>query len=158
MQDFFSYCIRQQTILADITVGCQSNSRRVSSISNLLAPAAKSSAGRAACSCLSWPVVLLRRLHRPHTTPTAGQAIPPLTHTPCYSATTAASHRSRTSEPSYSSPRGHPLPHLPRLCIISFLGLAFVHRFGALSAAWKGTNQSRGRHDSGFPRGRVYEG
>ena len=38
---FFSYYIRQQTILADITVGCQSNGRRVSSISDLLAPAAK---------------------------------------------------------------------------------------------------------------------
>ena len=41
MQDFFSYYIRQQTILADVTVGCQSNGRRVSSISDLLAPAAK---------------------------------------------------------------------------------------------------------------------
>ena len=41
MQDFFSYYIRQQTILADVTVGCQSNDRRVSSISDLLAPAAK---------------------------------------------------------------------------------------------------------------------
>ena len=49
----------------------------------------------------------------PPTTPTAGQAIPLLTHTPCYSATTSASHRSRTSEPSYSSSRGHPLLHLP---------------------------------------------
>ena len=41
MQDFFSYYIRQQTILADVTVGCQSNGRHVSSISDLLAPAAK---------------------------------------------------------------------------------------------------------------------
>ena len=41
MQDFFTYYIRQQTILADVTVGCQSNDRRVSSISDLLAPAAK---------------------------------------------------------------------------------------------------------------------
>ena len=42
MQDFFSYYIlRQQTILADVTIGCQSNGRRVSSISDLLAPAAK---------------------------------------------------------------------------------------------------------------------
>ena len=38
---FFSYYIRQQTILADVTDGCQSNGRRVSSISDLLAPAAK---------------------------------------------------------------------------------------------------------------------
>ena len=49
---------------------------------------------------------------------------------------TAASHRSRTSEPSYSSPRGLPLPHLPRLRVIPFLGLAVVHRPGALGAAW----------------------
>ena len=42
MQDFYSdYILRQQTILADVTVGCQSNGRRVSSISDLLAPAAK---------------------------------------------------------------------------------------------------------------------
>ena len=70
------------------------------------------------------------------TTPTAGQAIPPLTHTPCYSAVMTASHRSRTSEPSYSSPHGHPLPCLPRLHIIPFLGLVVVHRLGALGAAW----------------------
>ena len=70
------------------------------------------------------------------TTPTTGQAIPPLNHTPCYSAATAASHRSRTSEPSYSSPRGHPLPRLPRLRVVPFLGLAVVHRPGALGAAW----------------------
>ena len=41
MPDFFSYYIHQQTILADVTVGCQSNARRVSSISDLPAPAAK---------------------------------------------------------------------------------------------------------------------
>ena len=54
----------------------------------------------------------------PPTTPTASQGIPPLTHTPCYSAATAASHRSRTSELSYSSPRGLPLLRLPRLRVI----------------------------------------
>ena len=76
----------------------------------------------------------------PYTTlfrsPTAGQVIPLLTHTPCYSAATAASHRSRTSEPSYSSPCGHPLPRLPQLHAVPFLGLAVVHRCGALGAAW----------------------
>ena len=61
----------------------------------------------------------------------------PSTHPhPCYSAATAASHRSRTSEPSYSSPRGHPLPRLPRLRVVPFLGIAIVHRPGALGAAW----------------------
>ena len=42
----------------------------------------------------------------------------------------------RTSEPSYSSPRVHPLPRLPRLRVVRFLGLAVVHRRGALGAAW----------------------
>ena len=63
MQDFFSYYVRQQTILVD--VGCQSNGRRVSSISDLLAPAAKSSTGGTAYSRLPWSTVLPRRLHRP---------------------------------------------------------------------------------------------
>ena len=76
----------------------------------------------------------------PSTTATAGQAIPLLTHTTCYSAATAASHRSRTSERSYSSPRGNPLPRLARLRIVPFLGLAVVHRRGALSAAWSMTD------------------
>ncbi len=135
MQDFFSYYIRQQTILADVTVGCQSNGRRVSSISDLLAPAAKAapagpptpaSRGRLCCRAgLSAP-----------TNPTAGQGIPLLTHTPCYSAATAASHRSRTGEPSYSSPRGLPLSRLPRLRVVPFLGLVVVHRRGALGVAW----------------------
>ena len=115
---------------------CPSNGRSASSTSCLLAPAAQSSVIHAACSCLPWPAVLLQRPHRPHTTPTAGQAIPPLTHFPYYSAATAASHRSRTSEPSYSSPRGYPLPRLPRLRVVPFLGLAVVHRYGALGAAW----------------------
>ena len=72
-------------------------------------------------------------LTTPHTTPTTSQAIPPLTHTPCYSVAMAASHRSRTSEPSYSSPRGHPLPRLHRLRVVPFLGLAVVHHCGALA-------------------------
>ena len=119
-----------------MTVRCPSSGRSASSTSGLLAPAAQSSAGRATCSSLPWSAVLPRRPHRPHTTPTAGQAIPPLTHTPCYSAATAASHVSRTSEPLYSSPRGHPLPRLPQLRVVPFLGLAVVHRRGPLRAAW----------------------
>ena len=118
-----------------MTVRCPSNGRSASSTSGLLAPAAQSSAGRVACSYLPWPAVMPRRPHRPHTTPTSGQAIPPINHTPCYSAATAASHRSRTSEPSYSSPRGLPLSCLPRLRVVPFLGLAVVHRRGALGAA-----------------------
>ena len=112
-------------ILAPVTVRCPSNGRSASSTSSLFAPAAQSSAGRAACSCLPWPAVLPWRLHRPY-----------YSHRWPGPAATAASHRSRTSEPSYSSPRGHPLPRLPRLRVVPFLGLAVVHRRGALRAAW----------------------
>ena len=123
-------------ILAPVTVRCPSNGHSASSTSSLLAPAAQSSAGRAACSCLPWLAVLPRRPHRPLLLPPLAQGIPLLTHTPCYSAATAASRRSRTSEPSYSSPRGLPLMRLPRLRVVPFLGLADVHRRGALGAAW----------------------
>ena len=82
-----------------MTVRCPSNGLSASSTSGLLAPAAQSSAGRATCSCLPWPAVLPRRPHRPHTTPTTGQAIPPLTHTPYYSAATVASDRSEPVNP-----------------------------------------------------------
>ena len=116
-------------------VRCPSNGHSASSTSGLLAPAAQSSAGRAACSCLPWSAVLPRRPHRPHTTPTAGQAIPPL-HSPTPPVILRRRQRSRTSEPSYSSPRGHPLPHLPQLRGVPFLGLSFVHHPGALGAAW----------------------
>ena len=51
-------------------------------------------------------------------------------------AATVATYRSRTSEPSYSSLRGLPLPRLPRLPVVPFLGLAVVHRPGALGTAW----------------------
>ena len=108
-----------------MTVRCPSNGRSASSTSGLLAPAAQSSAGRVACSCLPWPAVLPRRPHRP--------LLFTLLASP---AATAASHRSRTSEPSYSSPRGLPLPRLPRLRVVPFLGLAVVHRRGALGVAW----------------------
>ena len=122
-------------VLARLTVRCPSNGRSASSTSGLLAPAAQSSAGRAACSCLPWPAVLSRRPHRPHTTPTAGLAIPPL-HSPTPPVILRRWQRSRTSEPSYSSQRGHPLPRLPRLRVVPFPGLAVVHRRGAVGAAW----------------------
>ena len=107
-------------------VRCPSNDRSASSTSGLIAPAAQSSAGRVACSCLPWPAVMPRRPHRPLLLPPLAQGIPLLTHTPCYSTATAASRRSRTSEPSYSSPRGLPLLRLPWLHVVPFLGLAVV--------------------------------
>ena len=122
-------------ILARLTVRCPSNGRSASSTSGLLAPAAQSSAGRAACSCLPWTTVLLRRPHLPHTTLNAGQAIPPI-HSPTPPVILQRRQRSRTSEPLYSSPRGLPRPRLPWLCVVAFLGLAIVHRRGALGAAW----------------------
>ena len=59
-----------------------------------------------------------------------------LTHTSFYSPVTATSHRSRSSQPTYSPPLGHPLLHLPWPRVVPFLGLAVVHRRGALGAAW----------------------
>ena len=90
----------------------------------------------------------------PHPTPTSGQAIPLLAHNPCYSTAMAASHHSQTSEPSYSSLRGLPLPCLSRLRVIPFLGLAVVHRPGALSAVWS-TWSRNGFHRTWTVRGEA---
>ena len=123
-----------------MTIRCPSNGHSASSTSGLLAPAAQSSVGRAACYCLSWSAMMPRKPHRPLLLPPLAQGIPLLTHTPYYSAATAASRRSRTSEPSYSSSRGHPLLRLPRLRVVPFLVLAVFHRPGALGAAWSTTD------------------
>ena len=119
-----------------MTVGFPSNGRRASSISALPAPAAQTSIGGTSCSLLPAAGCAAAQASPPPTTPTAGQGIPLLTHTPCYSAATAASHRSRTGGPSYSSPRGLPLSRLPQLRVVPFLGHAVIHRPGALGAAW----------------------
>ena len=132
MQDFFSYYILcQQTILADVTVGCQSNCRRVSSIFDLLAPAATAapaepptpaSPSRLCCRAgVSTHYYSHRWPGHPSTHP----------HPMLF-----CGDSSRTSEPSYSSSHGHPLLRLPRLRVVPFLGLAVVHRRGALGAAW----------------------
>ena len=139
-------------ILAPVTVRCPSNGRSASSTSGLLAPAAHSRAGHVACSCRPWPAVMPQRPHCPLLLPLLSR--PPLTHTPCYSAATAASHRSQTSEPSYSSPRGLPLPRPPRLRVIPFLGLAVVHRPSALGAAWS-TWSRNGFHRTWTVRGEA---
>ena len=126
-----------------MTVRCASNGRSASSTSGLLAPAAQSSASCATCSCLPWPAVLPRRPHRPYYSH----------HWPGLAAT-AASHHSRTSEPSNFSPRGLPLPRLPQLLVIPFLGLVVVHRPGALSAAWS-TWSRNGFHRTWTVRGEA---
>ena len=111
---------------------------------------------RRSCRMLLPPVVgcAVAEASPPTIIPTAGQAIPLLTHTPCYSVATAASHHSRTSEPSYSSSRGLPLPRLPRLRVVPFLGLAVVHRPGALSTAWS-TWSRNDFHQTWTVRGEV---
>ena len=44
----------------------------------------------------------------------------------------------RTSEASYSSTRGHPLPRLPRLRVVPFLGLAIVQTTALVLSARRG--------------------
>ena len=118
-----------------MTVRCPSNDCRASTTSGLLAPAAQSSVGRAACSCLPWPAVQSRRPHRPYYS--HRWLVHPSTHPhPLLFYGDDSLRPQRTSEPLYSSTRGHPLPRLPRLRVVPFLGLAIVHRPGALGAAW----------------------
>ena len=114
------------------TVRCQSNGNRASSVSDLTAPAAQTSAVETACSHLPWLAVLPGRPHGPiicsHPWPVYPSTHP---HLLLFSG-----DGSRTSQPSYSPPRGQPLPCLPRLRVVPFVGLAVVHRPGALGAAW----------------------
>ena len=69
-------------------------------------------------------------------------------------AATAASHRSRTSEPSYSSPCGLPLPRLPRLRVVPFLGLAVVQTTALVLSARRG---QRGQGTASIERGLYVE-
>ena len=117
-----------------MTVGCPSNGRRASSISALPAPAAQTSAGGTACSLLPAVGCAAAQASPPHRTPIAGLAIPLLTHTCCYSPATADEPvNPRTDVPPL---RGKQLSSLPRLRDVPFLGLAVVHRPGALGASW----------------------
>ena len=113
------------------TVRCQSNGNRASSVSGLPAPAAQTSAVGTACSRLPWPAVLPHRQNRPtllHCWPGHSSTHPHLL--------LFFGNDSRTSKPSSSPPCGQALLSLPRLRVVPFLGLAVVHRHGALGAAW----------------------
>ena len=114
------------------TVSCQSNCNSATSVYDLLALAAQTSAGGTAYSCLPWPAVLPGRPHGPsiysHPWPIYPSTNP---HLLLFSG-----DGSQTSQPSYSPPRGQPLPCLPRLRVVPFVGLAVIHRPGALGAAW----------------------
>ena len=68
---------------------------------------------------------------RPQRTPIAGLAIPLLTNTCCYSPATT----DELVNP-HTPPRGKQLPSIPWLRVVPFLGLAVVHRPGALGATW----------------------
>ena len=112
------------------TVRCQSNDNRASSVSDIPTPAAQTSAVRTACSRLPWPAVLPGRPHEPIILASLAR---PSTHPHLL---LFSSDGSRTRQPSYSPPRGQPLPCLPRLRVVPFVGLAVVHRPGALGTAW----------------------
>ena len=114
-----------------MTVGWPSNTRRASSISALPAPAAQTSSGGTACSLLPAVGFAAAQASPPHRTPIAGRAIPLLTHTCCYSSGTV-------DEPvnPHTPLLGKQLPSIPWLRVVPFLGLAIVHRPGALGAAW----------------------
>ena len=127
----FEAFLKKKVDAQALTIGCPSNGRRASSISALPAPDAQTSAGGTACSLLPAAGSVAAQASPPHRTPIAGLAIPLLTHTYCYSpAMVAKPVNPRTP------PRGHPLPRRPRLRFVPFLGLAVVHRPGALGAAW----------------------
>ena len=114
-----------------VIVGYPSNGCRSSSISALHAPAAQPSAGGTAYSRLPWPAMLPGRPHGP-------TILASLAWLSLYSPTPPLIYGdgSRTSQPSYSPPRGQPLSCLPRLHVVPFVGLTIVHRPSALGAAW----------------------
>ena len=118
-----------------MTIGCPSNGRRASSISDLPAPVAQTSAGGTACSLLPWLAVLSpgHPSNHPHILLFSGD----ISLTP-----------QLTSQRSYSHQCGHPLLWFHRLQVVPFLGLALVHRVCALGAArstWSTNNSHRKR-------------
>ena len=113
-------------------VGCPSNGRRASSISDLLAPAAQTSAGGTAYSPLPWLVVLPpgHPSNHPHILLFFGDV---------------SLNPQPTSHRSFSPQRGHPLRWLRRLRVVLFLGPALVHRVCALGTA-RSTSSTNNSH------------
>ena len=110
--------IQRPACFFNLWSSCSSRPKQRRSCRLLLPPVAGCAAAEAS------PPLLLPPLARPSL------------HSPTPPVILRRRQHSRTSEPSYSSPRVHPLPHLPRLRVVAFLGLAVVHRPGALGAAW----------------------
>ena len=113
-----------------MTVRCPSNGHSASSTSGLVALATQTSTGRAACSCFPWPAVMPRRPHCP-------LLLPPLARPSLYSPIPPVILRQRqphtTAEPvNPPTPLGVGIHYR----VFPFLGLAVVHRPGALTAAW----------------------
>ena len=106
-----------------MTVGCPSNGRHASSISDLPALAAQTNTDGTACSLLPWMAVL------PPGHPSTHQ------HILLFSGDVSLTPQP-TSQRLFSPQHGHPLRWLRRLWVVLFLGLAVVHRHGALGAAW----------------------
>ena len=113
------------------TVRCQSNGNRASSVSDLPAPAAQTSAVGTACSRLPWPAVLPGRPHGPI-------ILASLACLSLYSPTPPVIFRRR--QPNQStlvlSTAWAATAVSSRLHVVPFVGLAVVHRPGALGAAW----------------------
>ena len=106
----------------EVIVGCPSNGRRASSISDLPAPAAQTSTDRTACSLFPWLAVL----------PPGHPSNHP--HILLFSSDVSLTPQP-TSQCSYSPWRGHLLRWLHRLRVVLFLGPTLVHRVCVLCAA-----------------------
>ena len=118
-----------------MTLGCPSIGRHASSITDLPAPAAQTSADGTACSLLPWLAVLPPGHPSTHL------------HIRLFSGDVSLTPQP-TSQHSYSPQRVHPLRWLRRLQVVLFLGLALVHRVCALGTArstWSTNNSNRKR-------------
>ena len=118
-----------------MTIGCPSNGCRASSISDLPAPAAQTSADGTACSLLPWLAMLLPGHPSNHP------------HILLFSSDVSLTPQ-LTSQRSFSHQRGHPLRWLRWLRVVLFLGLALIHSVCALGVArstWSTNNSHQKR-------------